>query len=177
MKYIVGDLLEGEWDCAGHCCNNYKTMGSGVAYFLRKKWPEVYEADLMFDEFDELDADEKIGKFSVATVEPGKTVYNLYAMWGLGNNGSPLGRNCTYDGLYNSLYEACKHACENKPLVETINFGIPYLAGCVRAGGSWVIVEAILKDIESIFPIEFTIYQLPDGDIKADSTIPTHYIK
>lgn len=173
MKYTDGDLLEGDWDAAFHVCNTYKTMGSGVAYFLRKKWPEVYQADLDC----ELDDDEKLGEYSKAYLPDGRSVYNIYAMWGLGNNGSPLGRNCTYDNLYNALYKMCygieDNMIHNLIIQEKYVVGLAYLTGCVRAGGSWVIVEAILKDLEEHFPmIEFEIYIIEGFEPAAQSTQP-----
>lgn len=169
MKYIDGDLLEGDWDSACHVCNLYKTMGSGVAYFLKKKWPEVYMADCELDVSDEV----KLGTFSKAFLPDSRTVYNLYAMWGLGNNGTPLGRNCTYDNLYNALYTMCDDITHSNKFQSKFTIGLPYLMGACRAGGSWRIIEAIIQDIEETFDnIEFVCYVLPEFETSAKSTKP-----
>jgi O-acetyl-ADP-ribose deacetylase (regulator of RNase III) len=158
MKTIQGDLLEGQWDCCFHVANVYKTMGSGVAYFLKKKWPEVYEADMVYDqEFDI--PHHKLGTFSKAIIPDGRWVYNLYGQVGVGNDGSVLGRNCHYNHLYDAMYTACEEICK---LLTGVVIGCPKFMGCGRAGGSWIIVEAMLKDLEERFPITFEIYEFGD---------------
>jgi hypothetical protein len=159
MKLIKGDLLEGEWDCAMHCANVHQTMGSGIAYFLRKKWPIVYEADLIFGEEEKIFGNNKLGLFSKATVEPGRFVYNLYGQVGIGNDGTVLDRNCQYDHLYNAMYRACGDYVTSNVFQDSFIAGIPKNMGCCRAGGSWIIVEAMLKDLELRYPVEFWVYE------------------
>lgn len=155
MRYLRGDLLEGDWDVAFHCANVHRVMGSGVALALRKKWPIVSQVD---DEYEERGND-RLGQFTKAHVEPGRFVYNLYGQVGVGNNGTVLGRNCQYDHLYNAMYRACEdmigigHWCR---------VGVPYKMGCDRAGGSWLIVDSMLADLEERFPVFFVVYQLED---------------
>jgi len=165
MKYIEGDLLEGDWDVAMHCVNPHQVMGSGVAYFLKKKWPEVYQADLDYN----VDPDEKLGNSTIAILSDRRLVINLYGQVGIGNNGTPLDRNCRYDYLYNAIYRAC----EALTLIQDgLKIGVPYKMASDRAGGSWVIVEAILKDIEKKFPVEFVVYDIDiDSDRKLQSSV------
>jgi O-acetyl-ADP-ribose deacetylase (regulator of RNase III) len=167
MKYLQGDLLENDWDAAFHCANTYCVMGSGVAYFLKKKWPSVFEADLQTKDLSE---EEKLGEFSWAEVEPNKTVYNLYAQRGVGNNGHPLNRNCSYDHLYDSIFRACEHVLRLK---DKAVIGIPYGMASVRAGGNWEIVDTILFEIEKHFQrkIEFEVYQLENAETTAQSSV------
>lgn len=175
MQLIKGDLLEGEWDFACHVVNSYITMGSGVAYFLRKKWPQIYQADLDHnEEWSENHVDDKLGTFSFAPLDDHRGVYNLYAMWGIGNDGNPLHRNCSYDALYNAMFRMCSDITKKHPLMEKVNVGVPYLMGCCRAGGSWKIVESILTDLEEYFEeITFVIYQFSEFEVTAQSTQPT----
>jgi hypothetical protein len=169
MKYIKGDLLEGDWDAAFHCANTYCVMGSGVAYFLRKKWPKVFAVDLDTKNASE---DEKLGSFSYAEVEPYKFVYNLYAQRGVGNDGHPLNRNCSYDCLYDSIYRACVDVLNKFELSghifkrrDEVVVGIPYGMASVRAGGNWEIVDTILYEIEKEFDgkSEFEVYELENA--------------
>lgn len=161
MKYTTGDLLEGDWDCACHVANCYCIMGSGVAYSLANKWPIVFEEDFKTSNLSE---EKKLGHFTCANVEPNRFVYNLYAQKGIGNDGTPLNRNCSYDELYNSLYRACEHMREVFPLQDNIRVGVPKYIGCCRAGGEWLIVDAILASIEETFPeIFFIVYELKNG--------------
>lgn len=168
MKYQNGDLLESNVDVMMHVANVYHTFGSGIAYTIRHKFPEAYKADCET----EYGCDSKLGTFSKAEIAPNRYICNLYAMHGIGNSGNPLDRNCSYDSLYNAIYKACQELIPkyDKPVV----IGIPYLMGCCRAGGSWLIVDSILACIEDEFPdkVSFTIFRLENGETKAKSTQP-----
>jgi O-acetyl-ADP-ribose deacetylase (regulator of RNase III) len=162
MKYIKGDLLESrELDAIYHCANVEVTFGGGIAYSIKKKYPEAYQADVEYDNH-YINRDDKLGTFSKAMVEDCLWIYNLYGQVGVGNDGTVLGRNCHYNHLYNAMYLACvdmcKFMCDDEHKLE---IGLPRL-GCGRAGGSWTIVSAILSELESIFPINFTVYDFGD---------------
>lgn len=171
MKLIEGDLLEGDWDVAMHCCNCHCVMGSGVAYFLQKKWPIVSKED---DKTKGVDADKKLGLFTLAEISSNRFVVNLYAQRGIGNNGDPLDRNVRYDDLYDSVYRSLTLLKQSNVefKLRTVTVGIPYLMGCCRAGGTWEIVDAILRDIESkIEGVEFVVYRLENFESTANSSI------
>lgn len=152
MKYIDGDLLEGDWDCAFHCANVHRVMGSGVALALSRKWPIVSQVDEDYEE----NGYERLGKFTKAQVAPNKTVYNLYGQVGIGHDGTVLGRNCQYDHLYNAMYRACEDMFIGND--ERKRIGVPYKMASDRAGGSWLIVDAMLADLEDRFQVTFIVY-------------------
>jgi len=166
MKNVKGDLLESDVDVMVHCCNLYHTFGSGIAYFISKKFKEAYDADLATVH----GCDTKLGTFSKADIGGGQWIYNLYAMWGIGNNGNPMNRNLSYDHFYNGLYKICIDMIKNS-IGTTI--GLPKYIGCCRAGGNWEIVNAMLQEIEKDFPqLEFVVYELENGEMTATSTQP-----
>lgn len=167
MRIINGDLLEGDWDYACHVANSHCVMGSGIAYFLRKKWPIVFEADLDYDR----SGLPKNGNYSVADLPDRRKVFNIYAMDGVGNNGHPLSRNLRYDEFYDALYKVCYQIMEEVHGDIDVKIALPYLVGCARAGGSWNIVHSILQDLEEIFGIEFQIYDFDEGQIKPQSSV------
>ena len=179
MKHIKGDLLENpQWDIAFHVANSYKTFGSGIAYSISKLFSEVYDADCAHD----WDIHEIMGKFTKAEiVGRGQTFYSIYAMNGIGNDGTPLGRNTSYDALYDGILRMIDDfyvGDKNDEWGENwdLSIGVPKYAGCCRAGGSWDIVEAMLLDIERQHKdakIEFLVYELENTEIKAESTLPT----
>lgn len=177
MIHVKGDLLEGDWDFAAHVANSHCVMGSGVAYFLRKKWPEVYEADCDYDEWmnrsSPSEPDDKLGTFSVADLPDRRKVFNLYAMWGVGNDGNPLDRNCSYDHLFNALFKMAAFAAADSPFYEgNYKVGIPKYMGCARAGGEWNIVEAIIESIEEKFPtVTFFVYEIDEAELRAQSSV------
>ena len=164
MKYIKGDLLESdEWGVAIQICNLYHCFGSGIAKSIREKFPKVYNADLATVNGDE----SKLGTFSYGETNDYRHIFNIYAMIGLGNDSTPLGRNLSYDHFYNALYKICKEM----PTLYKVKIGCPKFLGCCRAGGSWVVVESILKDMESMFDVEFVIHEFGD-EVTAQSTQP-----
>lgn len=157
MKTIQADIFTGEWDAIGHCANLYHTWGAGIVVPLKKKYHQAFVADRATPYGDS----KKLGFFSFADVEE-KRIYNLYAQVGIGNDGKPLNRNCQYDFLFDSLYQACDHLVEN-PIVEKEKyvFALPYLIGCGLASGKEKIVLAIIEEVEKCFPkVEFNLYKL-----------------
>jgi hypothetical protein len=159
MKTIEQDIFEGTYDYLIHCCNLYHTWGGGFVVPLRKKYPEAFEADLAT----EYGSANKFGGYSFAVVNEGKTiVVNLYAQWGVGNNGDPLKRNAKYDALYDSIYRLCQDLVKNDTK-DKVTIAVPYLICCGLAGGKEEIVLAILQSIENTFPkVEFNLYKLPE---------------
>ena len=156
MQIIKGDLLEDDdWDCAIHICNLYHTMGGGIAYYIKKKYPEVFQADLETEKGDE----SKLGTFSKSSINEGNQfIYNLYAQNGIGNDGNPLNRNLSYDLLHDGLYKVLKDIMTVWPFGCVV--AVPEL-GCGLAGGSWTIVKAILEEINIDFPyIDINVYKL-----------------
>jgi O-acetyl-ADP-ribose deacetylase (regulator of RNase III) len=167
MKYFTGDLLEANVDVICHVANIYHTFGSGIAYFIRQTYPLAYEADLETEN----GCESKLGTFSSADVTPHLAIYNLYAMYGIGNNGHPLNRNLSYDHFYDAMYKVCEDI-KASPIMTTI-VGIPKYIGCCRAGGNWEIVNTMLQELEKQFShIEFHVYELENGEITAQSTQP-----
>ena len=103
MTYKQGDLLEGKWDCCWHVANTEVTFGSGIAYSIKRKYPEAYQADIEYDNH-RPNRNDKLGNFSKAMIKDGRCIYNLYGQVGVGNDGTVVGRNCHYDHLYNAMY-------------------------------------------------------------------------
>lgn len=173
MKLIKGDLLEGDWDYACHITNQYKTFGSGIAYFIKRKYPSVYQADL------EHDIENKLGTYSYGDIGDSRGIYNIYAMDSLGNDGTHKGRNCRYDALIDALDDICTELENNHVLWDyKIRIGVPYLMGCCRAGGSWTVVDAILKTIEEMHQgVEFIVYDIENDEGKVQSTLPDVMIR
>jgi len=125
-----GDLLkQPDINVIVHIANLYHTFGAGIAKQIADKYPEAFEADKKTPHGN----NSKLGSFSFAKTDDGKTVINGYAMEGLG-----VGKRQTnYEAIYRILDS-------KKALV----VGIPKFLGCGLAGGDWKIVNAM---IESIF--------------------------
>jgi O-acetyl-ADP-ribose deacetylase (regulator of RNase III) len=151
MKLIEGDIFEGEWDGLVHCANLYHIMGGGIAKLIKNKFPEVYKADQ-----ETLKGPSKLGSFSHVCINH-KDFFNLYAMEGIGNMGSVLGRNVRYDEMLDGMYKLC-YFIESSLGGNSYVLAMPEM-GCGLAGGDFSIVKPILAFVESNFTkVEFHIY-------------------
>lgn len=161
MKTINSDIFKGKWNGMVHCANLYHTFGAGIAKIIKTKYPEAYKADMKTH----YGCESKLGWFSVAKEEAEngeiKSIFNLYAQVGIGNNKDPLERNCRYDYLHDGVWRICKDISESLSYGEEYVLAFPHGMCCGLAGGDWSIAEAILKSVNQRFPnIEFVIYKL-----------------
>lgn len=155
MKLINQNIFDGEWHGMVHCANLYHTFGAGIAKQIKIKYPSAYQADCETPKGSE----KKLGTYS-SSHENDKSIYNLYAQVGIGNDGDPLKRNCRYDHIHDAMWLVCEYIIDTKGNLPYI-LGIPYGMGCGLAGGEWSIVYSILEFIENQFPdIHFRIYKL-----------------
>lgn len=154
LRTKKGNLLDAEEDAVVHGCNCKKTMGSGVALALRNKWPEVYQADVDYDEFA---GREKIGKFSWVDIMRGgervKTVYNLYTQV----NYLPRGvDHFEYEGFRTGLNSLLTHMAS----INLNSLAMPKI-GAGLAGGNWRDIKKIIKEVlDNHQGMVITIYEL-----------------
>lgn len=155
LTQIEGDLLnwqagDHKWNVICHVCNAQRTMRSGLALAIKTKYPAAFE------EYSK--SDMMLGTFSVATVEDGKKIVNLIAQRYYGYDGK---RYVDYEALYLGL-EALKIALETAVTEgRQYSLAVPYKMASDRAGGSWMIVEAMLKDLFDKSPVPCYIIRLP----------------
>lgn len=133
LNYIKGDLIKiaknGEFDVICHGCNCFITMGGGIAKFIKRAFPEAYEADKKTKYGDA----SKLGTITVAETDD-VTIINGYIQH-------------DYKGAdvlveYSAVREVMK---EIKRKFSGKKIGMP-LIGCGLAGGNWQVVENIIKD-------------------------------
>lgn len=141
IKRVKGDLFEfferGECDTVAHCCNCQGVMGSGIALTIKTKYSDAY---LAYKDHEYRNAVLKLGTTSSAFVGETKLIVNLHAQSNYGYNGA---RYVNYEALYETLVQAKREmiAAGHKTL------GVPYKMACDRAGGDWIIVEAMLQAV------------------------------
>lgn len=143
MNEIKGNLLDfpNGIDAIIHGCNTLATMGSGVAAQIAKRYPKAEAVDRRYHLYCNGDPAAMLGMCSYARVvkpngRPG-LVINLYQQASIGLNRRLL----NYEAFYRGLVKA------HDRLPDTTHFGIPRLIGCYRAGGSWSIVKAMIKEV------------------------------
>lgn len=137
---------------AAHSSNCHHVMGGGIAKQIAERFPQAYAADKNTPK-----GGIKLGTFSTAPIslEPGKErqLYNIYGQDHPGKNGSHSDSRATsYDALYDGMGRAlvdCALRWEIKGPPHRIEVLLPYGMGCGLGCGSWTIVEALIKDLDS----------------------------
>lgn len=114
-------------------CNCFCTMGSGIAYEIRKRYPEAYEADCKTIKGDK----NKLGKFSWVKAKDGKIIINMYSQYDYGRDY----RRTNYEYFANGLERVTLFMIDNN--LKSIS--IPYKIGCNLGGGSWEIIEVMIN--------------------------------
>lgn len=154
LTQIEGDLLDWQsgdhkWNVIVSCCNAQRTMGSGIALTIKTKYPAAFEAYSK--------SEMTLGTFSVATLEDGKKIVNLIGQQFYGGDGK---RYVDYEAIYSGL-ETLKIVLESAVSEgRQYSLAVPYKMASDRAGGSWAIVEAMLKDLFDKSPVPCYIVRL-----------------
>lgn len=136
-----------------HSCNTRNIMGAGIALQIKNRYPQAYEADT--EAYNrEYDKNGQyinwLGKYSKAEIEskflPNNKgrIYNLYTQASVGRDE----RQVSYEIFWRALKEMQEDLLfiqheTGEPQV----LGLPYGISCGLAGGSWNVIEAIIKDI------------------------------
>lgn len=156
LKYKLDDLIgaakSNDVNVIAHCCNVFNTMGSGIAPLIKKAFPEAYAVDCTTKKGDLL----KLGTYTKAVnhdYDGGVVIYNLYGQGGFWGRNKGL-RDLDYNALYNSLDAMAQDLSSWK---STILIGLPMI-GAGLAGGSWTVIEAMIKDTLVDRGFDVTIY-------------------
>ena len=139
-KHFNGDLLKADVDIICHQVNT-RVMGGGIAYQIRRQFPHVYEKYLNAVR----DGLMTVGSLQVVKIDPegkdSRKVANLCAedlSVCYGN-----GRYTNYEALYTVLEKLADYCSKNG--VKKIGF--PTYMSCVRGGGDWEVVTAMIRSV------------------------------
>ena len=153
IQELDADLLEYPLQGIIHQSNCFHTFGSGIAKRIREKYPEAYTADINSGTKGD---SHRLGTFSVAHVlKEDKYVFNLYGQYNFG----AMARFTSYDAIDRGLRKIEAYARAN----HLSTLGCPKNMGCMRGGGSWPIVRAIIEDVFKESPIELYICNYDQG--------------
>ena len=153
IQEIDANLLDYPLQGIIHQANCMHTMGSGIARLIREKYPEAYAADVNSGTKGD---SHRLGTSSVAHVlTEDKYVFNLYGQYNFG----AMARFTSYDAIDRGLRKIETYAREN----HLSTLGLPKNMGCMRGGGSWPIVRAIIEDVFKESPIELYICNYDGG--------------
>ena len=160
IKTIKGDLLACDANIIVHVANCFNCLGAGVALQIAKKYPEAVEADNKT----ECGNIAKLGAISVAQTKDKKFIINLYGQFDVGTHKRQLNYEAFYNGItlirdkMDALY--ADPAKMRKLKLKKIVVGFPYGCGCGLAGGSWIIVHTMLRDVFTEAPYEVLVVEL-----------------
>lgn len=155
----TGDLLRCEENLIGHQVNCQGVMGAGLANFIRKKYPHVFEAYKLDCQISKRQRT-LMGRCQIVEAEPGKKwVANLFGQFEYGSSSEQVmktGMNTEYDHLRTALEWMKSVAQEYEYTV-----ALPYQLGSGLAGGDWKDVRQIIEEVFHDYYV--TIYLLPDA--------------
>jgi hypothetical protein len=100
-----------------------------------------------------------MGHFSIAPTDDGKRVINLYSQYSMGGDK----RYTDYEAMHRGMTEL-KEVIETAENKASFIVGFPFRIGSGQAGGSWRIVEAIIRDIFEESEINAIICVLPEDE-------------
>lgn len=124
-----------------------KVVGGGLAGNIRKRYPESYKEYMNYCcQYGE----KALGKVQIINLDNGKMLANLYSQVGMGVEE----RRTDYDYLDKAL-EILARECKIR---EINTVGFPYYMGCIKGGGDWTIVYAMIQKHFSDFAT--TVYRL-----------------
>lgn len=146
VNVIDGDLLEATEDIIGHQVNCSGVMNSGVAKFIRGKYPEIYNPyNIMCGG---IVMDKLLGNCQIILCDDGKLVANLFGQGSFG-----------YGKQYTSI-EHLRQALQtlkNYAKTHDKTVALPFKIGSCRGGADWNEVYSIIE--EEFKDYEVTLYR------------------
>lgn len=136
IREIKGDITKTDCNIIAHGCNCFCVMGAGVAAALKRKWPEVYEADVRTMIGDK----NKLGTFTYTFTKDGKLIFNLYTQYYYGRDRPHV----SYLALQDAL-EGMRDFIEGQSSILP-RIALPRI-GCGLAGGEWGVVRGIIEEV------------------------------
>ena len=172
----TGDIFE-EFENGGinvliQQCNNFHTMGGGIARIIAEKFPIASEVDKKTLRGDR----DKLGTFSVAILPDGRRIVNIYSQHdtsAMQNTQDDIQDNIEiamekakratrYDAIVAAL-ETLRDSIASSKNPAKFKLGIPYGYGSDLAGGRFSVVRAIIKTVFDDSGIEVVIVKLPNA--------------
>lgn len=143
MNIIKGDLIklaeQGLFHIIVHGCNCHNTMGAGIAFQLKEKYPLVYTTDCKTTAGDI----NKLGTYTACVPSNNFIVINAYTQYGFSNGIKDVFEYTAFELILQKLLHTYKG----------MNYGFP-LIGCGLACGDINRILALLDkfstDVEAI---------------------------
>ena len=157
IKYIHGSLLDSDCNYICHQVNCQGKMNSGVAKFIREKWPEVFAWYYRFyfnnvSMYPDQNGKRLLGKILTVAVNDNQSVVNMFAQENYGYDGE---RYTSYDAFYDCLLSL------REMTTATATYAFPRKIGSDRGGANWNVIRTMINEV--LGDREVYIYTL-DGE-------------
>lgn len=134
IEYRTGNLLDADSGIIAHGCNARGVMGSGVAKYVREKYPLCYEKYKLRCQL-YTDPQVLLGDVIWYEAKDGLYVANAITQLDFGADGK---RYVSYEAVDIAFYTINKAICES----ETLH--IPMI-GAGLGGGDWEVISSIIE--------------------------------
>lgn len=153
IKIVKGDLLYATENVIAHQVNTCGVMGGGVAYYIRKKYPNVYQQYVKTCN-EVKDRKSLLGQCQICnTGNDRQFVANLFGQLDFGTD-----KVQTNYAALTDAFERLDSQLSMLELRKPMSVAIPYGIGCGLGGGDWNVVFKIIE--ETLKFREVTIYRL-----------------
>ncbi len=154
ITYKIGNILDAPEKIICQQVNCQKTMGSGLAGQIIKKYPDIKRSYLTYcDTYTKTSPKDLLGRVHFYYAPDGKIIANLFGQLYYGRCGIQY---TDYDALGQALVGV---GIEMKRRRFTV--AIPQGIGCGLAGGDWTIVKAMIESYNSVVNDYTSVYTLP----------------
>ena len=150
IKYVHGSLLDSDCNYICHQVNCRGKMNSGVAKFIREKWPEVFALYTRY--VDGASPDDLLGRDEFIPINPNQQVVNMFAQRDYGYDGR---RYTSYDAFWRCLVGLRQDTPANA------TYAFPRKIGSDRGGANWNVIRTMINEV--LGDREVYIYTL-DGE-------------
>jgi len=150
IRYLKGDATAPDAEGVKiivHCCNDIGAWGAGFVMALSRKWEEPEREYREWSKYGRL----TLGEVQFVSVGGRTLIANLVGQRGLRGPDNPSPVN------YGAIATGMRKVGE-KAQLHRASIHMPRM-GCGLAGGSWDMIEAILKETVGDLPV--TVYDLP----------------
>ncbi len=143
IQYIDGDLLDfpNGINVIAQNCNCQSVFGTGLALQIKNRYPKAYQVDKTHYAVYQNKGVGQLGSYSAVNLDNGNIIINLYGQEGYGT----ATRQLNYEAIYKAMETVARNMAKNSH--KQYALGFPYLMGAGLAGGSWMVIEAMIKDI------------------------------
>lgn len=164
ISYIEGDATKPVGDVGrpkiiAHCCNNEGRWGSGFVVAISRRWRGPEKAYRTLAEANTKDFHKLLGVVQFVSVGDGIIVANIIGQNGVRGPDNP--QPIIYEALEQGLKIVGEMAAEEGAVIH-----MPRL-GAGLAGGSWEIIEEIIKRVipaaSDISSAKVFVYDFPGG--------------